>query len=62
MPDFEMCINTDCKLKQSCKRSPMSGTEPDGSRQSWGNNHPYEVLKNGKHERWECISYLEVKK
>jgi hypothetical protein len=34
MPDFSMCSQVACNRKETCKRSPASGTK-SGPRQSW---------------------------
>lgn len=28
MPDFTMCSDNECPMKETCKRNPASGTEP----------------------------------
>lgn len=42
MPDITMCPSRTCPIKETCVRSPESGTKADKFRQSWFVNDPYE--------------------
>ena len=36
MPDYAMCDDDRCPYRKQCRRSPDSGTRPDGYKQTWG--------------------------
>ena len=40
MPDISMCMNEECKLAPTCRRSPKSGTVPTPNWQSWAAFEP----------------------